>query len=116
VFFREQVASLYTADPQVIALAGQLLLVGALFQVSDGLQVSAAGALRGLSDTTVPMLITAWAYWMVGLPCGYVLAFHVGWGPIGLWFGLTAGLSAAALTLTLRLRRVIAQLPDPPNG
>lgn len=109
--FREDIASLYTADPEVIALAGQLLLVGALFQVSDGLQVSAAGALRGLGDTAIPMLITAFAYWAIGLPLGYLMAFQVEWGPVGLWFGLTAGLSAAAVLLSLRLRRVIARLP-----
>lgn len=109
--FRETIASLYTADPEVIVLAGQLLLVGALFQVSDGLQVSAAGALRGLGDTAIPMVMTAFAYWAVGLPLGYLMAFRAGWGPVGLWFGLTAGLSAAALLLSLRLRRVIARLP-----
>ena len=64
--------------PRVAAMAAQLLLLAAIFQFSDGIQVTANGALRGLKDTTVPMAITVFAYWGIGMPVGYWLAFHAG--------------------------------------
>jgi multidrug resistance protein, MATE family len=97
-----QIAALYTDDPPVIALAAQLLLLAAIFQFSDGIQVTANGALRGLKDTTVPMLITTFAYWGVGMPVGGWLAFHAGMGARGMWIGLAAGLSVAAVLLFAR--------------
>lgn len=105
---RERVAALYTSDPAVITLAAGLLIYSALFQLSDALQVTAAGALRGYQDTRATMLITLLAYWGVGLPLGYVLGLTslLGQpsGPHGLWQGLVAGLTCAALLLALRLR------------
>jgi MATE family multidrug resistance protein len=65
----------FTADPEVAALAARLLLVSAVFQIFDGAQVVGAGALRGLTDVKIPMLITFIAYWLVALPCGYLLGF-----------------------------------------
>lgn len=102
------IAAFYTDDPAVIAVAVQLLALAALFQLSDGLQVSAAGALRGLTDTRVPMLITLTAYWLVGLPLGWGLGFAAGLGARGLWIGLIAGLTAAAGLLAWRLWRRLA--------
>jgi multidrug resistance protein, MATE family len=99
------IASLYTRDETVIALAAQLLLLAGLFQFSDGIQVASNGALRGLKDTRVPMAITLFAYWLVGMPIGWWLAFHVGLGARGIWMGLIAGLSMAALLLFLRFWR-----------
>jgi MATE family multidrug resistance protein len=90
----------------VIAIAVGLLELAALFQLSDGLQVAAAGALRGLADTRAPMLVTFVAYWLVGLPLGYALAFHAGLGARGMWIGLIAGLTLAGLLLAARLWRV----------
>lgn len=104
------IAALYTGDAAVAALAVQLLHVAAAFQISDGLQVSAGGALRGLHDTRGPMLITLFAYWLIGFPFGWWLAFGHGQGAPGLWFGLVAGLSCAALLLNLRFRRGLARL------
>lgn len=106
---REAIARLYTSDPQVVALAAGLIVYSALFQLSDALQVTAAGALRGYQDTRVTMLITLFAYWGIGLPLGYALGLS-DWlgapsGPSGLWQGLVAGLTCAALLLGLRLRR-----------
>ncbi|HEY7873206.1 MAG TPA: MATE family efflux transporter [Rudaea sp.] len=101
-----QIAALYTDDAGVAALAAQLLLLAAVFQFSDGIQVTANGALRGLKDTTMPMAITALAYWGVGMPIGYSLAFHAGLGVQGMWIGLIAGLSAAALLLFTRFARL----------
>ncbi len=97
--------AVYTDDADVAALAAQLLLLAAMFQFSDGIQVTANGALRGLKDTTVPMVITLLAYWGIGMPVGYWLAFHRGYGARGMWMGLIAGLTAAALLLLLRFMR-----------
>jgi len=100
------IASAYTDDADVVALAAQLLVLAAIFQFSDGIQVTANGALRGIKDTTVPMLITFVAYWLIGMPVGYWLAFHQHLGARGMWMGLAAGLTAAASLLLLRFLRV----------
>ena len=104
------IASLYTSDAAVVALAAQLLLLAALFQFSDGIQVVANGALRGLKDTRVPMLITLIAYWGFGMPIGWWLAFHHDMGARGMWIGLIAGLSAAAVLLTTRFWRMSGRI------
>ncbi|OOG51417.1 MATE family efflux transporter [Rhodanobacter sp. C01] len=99
------IAALYTHDPKVIALAAQLIMLAGLFQFSDGIQVAANGALRGLKDTRVPMAITLFAYWIVGMPVGWWLAFHHGLGARGMWMGLIAGLTVAAAMLFMRFWR-----------
>lgn len=96
------IAGCYTRDPAVLAGAATLLQIAGVFQFSDGLQVSANGALRGLRDTRVPMLVTGFAYWGVGLPCGLFLAFGRDLRAPGMWMGLIAGLSVAATLLTRR--------------
>lgn len=108
-FAPRAVAGLYTDDAQVIALAVDLLLLAAVFQLSDGVQASSAGALRGIKDTRVPMAIVVVAYWLLGFPLGWALAFAGGWGARGLWIGLIAGLSAAAALLAVRFHRVSAR-------
>lgn len=92
-------------DPAVAALAAALLSVAAVFQLFDGVQASVAGALRGLKDTRVPMLIAAVAYWGVGLTTGATLGLVRGGGAEGLWWGLTLGLASAAVGLSLRFAR-----------
>lgn len=109
-FGNELIASIYTQDAAVLSLAATLLLFTAAFQISDGIQVMSGAALRGLKDTRVPMLLAGLAYWCVGMPLGAALAFHWGWGASGMWVGLVAGLSFAALLLGLRLRRSVARL------
>ncbi|HEY8587638.1 MAG TPA: MATE family efflux transporter [Rhodanobacter sp.] len=99
------IAALYTRDASVIALAAQLIMLAGLFQFSDGIQVAANGALRGLKDTRVPMVITLFAYWAVGMPVGWWLTFHHGMGARGMWIGLIAGLSVAAVMLFTRFWR-----------
>ena len=99
------IATLYTHDPKVIGLAAQLIVLAGLFQFSDGIQVASNGALRGLKDTRVPMAITLFAYWIIGMPVGWWLAFHRGMGARGMWMGLIAGLSVAALMLFIRFWR-----------
>lgn len=98
----------FTLDPDVVALAAQLLVVAALFQLFDGSQVVTAGALRGLTDVKVPTVITFVAYWLVSLPAGYLLAFHTRLGPLGVWSGLAGGLACAAVMLAWRFRRLTA--------
>ena len=93
-------------DPAVAELAIGLLGVAAVFQLVDGVQASAAGALRGLKDTRVPMLIGAVSYWGLGLSLGAGLGVYGGAGPRGLWWGLTLGLAAAAVLLSARFWRL----------
>ncbi len=109
LLFSEQIARIYTTDPAVIAVAAGLFFYAALFQFSDVVQVTAAGALRGYQDTRMTMLFTLLAYWGIGLPVGYALGLtdHFGpaSGPAGLWQGLIVGLSCAAVMLSIRLAR-----------
>ncbi|MBT8312324.1 MAG: MATE family efflux transporter [Flavobacteriaceae bacterium] len=97
---------------EVIALAAQLLLVAAVFQISDGLQVVILGALRGLQDVKIPTLITFIAYWVIGFPLSFYLGLYTGLKSIGIWIGLLSGLTASAIMLYIRFnymtRRMIA--------
>jgi MATE family, multidrug efflux pump len=93
---------IYTSEPGLAELAAGLLFFAALFQFSDGLQVSSAGALRGLKDTKMPMIITAISYWLVGFPLGYYLAEHQQMQVQGYWVGMIFGLSTAAVLLLRR--------------
>jgi MATE family multidrug resistance protein len=89
----------FTSEEAVIATGASLLAVAALFQLFDGLQVVATGALRGTGDTRTPMITNLLGHWLLGLPVGYVLCFWRGWGVVGLWCGLSTGLIAVALVL-----------------
>jgi MATE family multidrug resistance protein len=93
------------ANAAVVAISLQLLPIAALFQVFDGLQVVASGALRGLKDTRVPAVIGIFGYWAIGLTIGALLAFTLGLGPTGLWWGLALGLFTSGLLLTWRFHR-----------
>ena len=107
--FRDLVPAIYTDNADVRALATRLLLFAALYQLSDAWQVAISGVLRGFEDTAVPMVITLFAYWGVGLPLGYVLGLtdwlRPAMGPDGFWIGLLAGLTTAAALLYLRLQQ-----------
>jgi MATE family multidrug resistance protein len=107
----DAVAAMYTRDAAVAGLAGSLLLFAACFQFPDGVQVLSNGALRGLRDTRVPMLLAAFAYWGVGMPLGAGLGLGLGMGPRGMWVGLIAGLVVAALLMATRFLRTSARLP-----
>ena len=76
-----------------------------MFQLSDGVQAVGIGILRGLTDVKIPTVITFVAYWVVGLPIGYFLAFVLGWDVQGVWIGLLAGLTTSAILLTLRFNK-----------
>jgi MATE family multidrug resistance protein len=98
------VAALFLAPElgEARALAATLLMVAGVFQLSDGVQAVAAGALRGLKDTRLPLLFAALGYWGLGLPIGLGLGFPGGWGPLGVWIGLASGLAVVAVLMTLR--------------
>lgn len=102
----ELLADLMTADPEVAALAATLLRIAAAFQLFDGVQICAAGALRGAGQTRWPFVAGMAAYWGVALPVSLALAFGAGLGPAGLWAGLTVGLAVAAVALTARWSRL----------
>jgi len=87
---------------EVIEIAGKLLLIAAIFQISDGIQVTALGALRGLQDVNLPMIITFISYWVVGFPLCVYLALYTNLGAEGIWYGLLAGLTVAAIFSYLR--------------
>lgn len=99
----------------MIGIGRQLLLVAAAFQIFDGVQAVATGALRGLGDTRTPMLANLAGHWLLGLPVGYVLCFGLGRGIIGLWVGLSLGLIAVAIALVstwaFRSRSIASRLP-----
>jgi multidrug resistance protein, MATE family len=98
------------ANAEVVAIAITLLRVAAMFQLVDGIQVIAAGALRGLKDTHAPMFIGIFAYLGIGLSSGYYLGMQLQWGGVGLWLGMAFGLAVAALVYTWRFNTLIASL------
>ncbi|MDN7241024.1 MATE family efflux transporter [Planococcus sp. N028] len=102
-FMREQIAALYSSDPAVIQLAVQFLVFAALFQLSDAVQAPVQGALRGYKDVNVTFVMALVSYWVIGLPVGYLLANFTEFGAFGFWIGLIAGLTAGAITLSIRL-------------
>src|ERR1700720_3374438 len=102
-------------NQSTVAIALQLFVIAALFQLFDGVQVIAAGALRGYRDTAVPMLIAAIGYWAIGFVGGWLLAFPLGFGAVGLWLGLALGLAVVAIALGLRLHST-APMQIPPAG
>jgi len=105
ILLRNQVPLLFTSDPAVIKVASGLLVVGAFFQIFDGVQVVLLGALRGISDVRVPMFIAFFCYIMVSIPVSYLLAFVFNFGYSGVWIGFVFGLSTAAILFGLRLRK-----------
>ncbi len=92
---------------EIIAYGSVLLMLAALFQLADGMQVIALGMLRGVQDTRVPMVLATVSYWLIGIPCSYVLAFPLGHGGVGLWLGLVVGLICAAASLMWRFWRLV---------
>ncbi len=108
--FRNYLPLLYIQDLEVVQVATNLIVIAAIFQLSDGIQVVGLGALRGLSDVKVPTLVTLVAYWVIGLPLGYLLAFPLGMNEIGIWVGLLTGLSITAVLLLHRFQQLSLRL------
>ncbi|KIC93789.1 MATE family efflux transporter [Flavihumibacter solisilvae] len=104
--FRDQLPLLFNKDNNVILLASTLLLFAAVFQVSDSTQAIGAGLLRGIKDVRRPTILVAVAYWVIGLPLGYLLAFSFDLGAQGMWIGLIAGLSFASFFLITRFLKM----------
>ena len=99
---------LYIRDnAEVARIAASLVIMGGLFQLSDGIQVVGVGALRGLSDVNVPTWITLFSYWVVAMPMSYLLGFTAHLGVTGIWIGLLVGLTVAAILLTIRFFRLV---------
>lgn len=114
--FRFFLPTLYIDDPEVISLAASLLIIAGFFQLSDGVQVVGLGVLRGLEDVKVPTLVTLMAYWVLGLPLGYVLAFPLGWAEKGIWIGLLIGLTITAVMLFYRFHVLSKRKIDQANS
>jgi MATE family multidrug resistance protein len=108
VSLREHIALLYNDNPEVVHLAAQLMMLAAIYQISDSIQVVGSGILRGYKDTRSIFFITFTAYWVLGLPSGYVLALTDlvvdRMGPAGFWMGFIIGLTSAAILIMLRMR------------
>lgn len=102
ISFNKFLPSLYVDDQSVIQIASVLLIIAAFFQIADGVQAVGIGILRGLTDVKGPTLITFVAYWIIGLPSGYLLGFIFNYGVEGVWIGLSLGLFCSALFLTIR--------------
>jgi MATE family multidrug resistance protein len=110
LLFPGLIVSIYTDDVVVAPLAVSLLFYAAIFQYPDGLQMVAAGALRGYRDTRAPMLYMIISFWIVGMTLGYNMTFNQGMGPAGMWIGMIAGLTIASGLMLLRLRHTSNRL------
>ncbi len=110
LIFPRAIARMYTPAEDVIRATTYLLAAGAAFQLFDGIQTVATGALRGAGDTRTPMLCHLVAYWIIGLPLGYWLCFHLGWGAFGLWSGLSLALILIGIVLLATWRRMTRRL------
>ncbi|MEM6732122.1 MAG: MATE family efflux transporter [Myxococcota bacterium] len=102
IVFGETLSKFIIDDAEVVPLAGQLLRVAAVFQLVDGVQAVAAGALRGAGVTRFSLVSNLVGHWAIGIPVGLALGFSAGLGPVGLWWGLTTGLAAVAVALTFK--------------
>jgi MATE family multidrug resistance protein len=106
-FFGKPLAALFVADEGVISSAAALLVVAALFQLFDGLQVVSVSALRGVDDVAVPAWMAAFAYWGLAMPLGWYWGLKLGWGATGVWLAMAVGLAVAALLLGRRAWRLL---------
>ena len=110
ILLRNALPLLFTSDPAVIHVAAHLLIVGAFFQVFDGIQVILLGALRGIADVRIPMFMAFFSYIVVSLPISYLFAFILNFGYTGVWMGFVGGLSTAAILFGLRLRNQLKRV------
>jgi MATE family multidrug resistance protein len=108
--FAPQIVALYTTDEQVVKMAIYLLYIAAFFQLSDGIQCVGLGILRGIGDTKIPTLITVFAYWVIGIPLGYLLCFKLNQSLYGVWMALLIGLTLSAWLLSKRFLKESAKI------
>jgi MATE family multidrug resistance protein len=114
IFGGRMLAEAMSDDPAVITLAATLFIIMAMMQITDGIQGTSLGALRGMSDMNRPTVITLVAYWIIALPASYALGITFGLGAIGIWIGYTIGLGIAAVALPLRFWRLTAPAAPQP--
>ncbi|MCV9385716.1 MATE family efflux transporter [Reichenbachiella ulvae] len=107
VLGRHWLPQLYVDNQEVIEIASVLLVIVALYQISDGVQTVGLGVLRGLADVKVPTYVTLVTYWVIAIPVGYVCAFVFEWGSAGVWVGLLVGLTLAAVAHLYRFRQLV---------
>ena len=110
ILLKDFLPPFYIDNPEVIFLASQLLVVAALFQLSDGVQVTILGALRGLQDVNIPTVICFIAYWIIGFPVSYYLGKAERMGSTGIWIGLLVSLTASAIMLYFRFNYLSKKL------
>jgi MATE family multidrug resistance protein len=112
IFGRFAIAEIFLGEAAdaTAQLTAMLLLVGSTFFIADGIQTVAAGSLRGMNDTRVPLLFAAISYWLIGFPCAYALGFWTPWGAVGVWIGLSVGTAVYAILLVLRFRHLASRL------
>lgn len=106
IVFQHFLPTLFSKESNVISIAASLIVIAAFFQLSDGVQVLGLGALRGIKDVKIPTIITLIAYWAIGLPMSYVFGFQMNLGVEGIWYGLSLGLTVAAVFLLWRFNYV----------
>ncbi len=107
--FRWQLPEVFNENPEVIKLTALLLLFAAVFQISDATQATGAGLLRGIKDVKIPTVLVTVAYWVIGIPVGWLFAFHFKMGAAGMWLGLILGLTLASVFLGARFLRMVRQ-------
>lgn len=100
----------FTDNLQVVSIASKLMIIAAVFQISDGIQVVTLGALRGMQDVKIPMVITFIAYWLIGFPVSFYLSLYTDYASSGIWLGLLAGLTASAIMLFIRFNYLSKKL------
>ena len=110
ITMRNVIPTFFTTNAEVIAIASNLMVFAALYQLSDGIQNVSVGILRGIQDVKIIMPIAFVSYWLLNLPAGYLFGFTMGMGPSGLFLGFSFGLSAAAVMMIVRIRRSISRL------
>ena len=106
IIFNHTLPLAFNKNENVVQMAALFLLFAAIFQISDATQAIGAGLLRGIKDVKIPTLLIGIAYWVVGIPVGYLLAFPVGLGAVGIWIGFIAGLSCSSIFLCIRFLRM----------
>jgi MATE family multidrug resistance protein len=107
IIFRWQLPLVFNENPEVIHLSALLLLFAAVFQISDATQATGAGLLRGIKDVKLPTILVTIAYWVIGLPVGWLFAFHYRMGAAGMWLGLIIGLTLASVFLGSRFLNMV---------
>ena len=110
ILAKDFLPTIYIDNLEVIQTASVLLVIAAIFQLSDGIQVVVLGALRGLQDVKKPMYITFFAYWVIGFPTSYYLGLHTYLGAEGIWIGLLVGLTVSAVLLYIRFHKLSNKL------